>query len=244
MPTTAPMRLLLLEDDAVSARFLVEALARLPSHVDHATTLAEAAARAGDGHALWVFDARLPDGHAADLLPRLRAAGLATPALALTADSDDGTRRRLLAAGFGEVLAKPVGAAALRATVRARLGGAEPAGIAAPARIGSGHAARAEPATSQRAGRATDEALPRWDDAAALAALGDTAAVAALRALFVAELPDQDRRVAAACDAADPAAAREVLHRLKAGCAFVGAASPGSSATPRRVRDSIPASPR
>ena len=66
-------------------------------------------------------------------------------------------------------------------------------------------------------------AAPAWDDGAALAALPDMDAVRALRALFLAELPDQCRRVRAACGDGDAAAARAVLHRLKSGCAYVGA---------------------
>jgi DNA-binding response OmpR family regulator len=202
-----PPRLLLLEDDPVSARFLRDALARLPADVEHAATLADAECLAGGAHDLWVFDARLPDGHAGDLLSRLRARGLATPAIALSADVDDAACRRLLAAGFAQVLAKPLAGAALRDEVRRLLESRRPAGVpAAPVPVGR-------------------EAPPTWDDAAALVALGSTDAVEALRALFVAELPDQRRRVQAACRAGDADGARDVLHRLTSGCGFVGAAA-------------------
>lgn len=63
-----------------------------------------------------------------------------------------------------------------------------------------------------------------WDDGRALAALGgaeDT--LARMRALFLAELPTQRGRLEAALGRSDEAAARAVLHQLKAGCAFVGA---------------------
>jgi len=63
-----------------------------------------------------------------------------------------------------------------------------------------------------------------WEDGHALAALGgaqDT--LARMRALFLAELPTQRGRLEAALHASDEAAARAVLHQLKAGCAFVGA---------------------
>ena len=193
--STPPLpRLLLLEDAPVSARFLCEALAALPARVDHAATLAEAGRLAAAGDAGWVFDARLPDGNAAALLPDLRARGFAVPALALSADVDDDVRRRLLAAGFAQVLAKPIAAGALRAAVRALL-----------------------PAM----------AAPVWDDAAAAAAMGDAAAVTALRTLFVAELPGQCRLVHDACAAGDHAAARAVLHRMTSACGFVGAAALG-----------------
>lgn len=121
MENVRARRLLLLEDDAVSAAFLSQALAALPARVDHAPSLAAARALAGEGHDLWLFDAHLPDGHGADLLREWRASGLQTPALALTAEDQPQALARLREAGFIEVLAKPVAATALLAIVRARL---------------------------------------------------------------------------------------------------------------------------
>ena len=193
-PTPLPPRLLLLEDDPVSASFLRDALASLPSRVVTVSTLAAAESEARPDDGAWVFDAHLPDGHAATLLPRLRARGLATPALALTASAGTEACDRLRAAGFAQVLGKPIAAEALRAAVRARL-----------------------PAV----------AMPVWDDAAAAAALGDAASVAALRMLFVAELPAQYRGVQAACASGDHARARAILHRMTSGCGFVGATALG-----------------
>lgn len=111
-------RLLLLEDDAISATFLREALAALPAEVEHARDLADARRLADAGHAVWLFDARLPDGHACDLLVELRSRGLQVPALALTAEDDPRVLRRLEACGFQQALAKPVPATALLAAVR------------------------------------------------------------------------------------------------------------------------------
>jgi DNA-binding response OmpR family regulator len=111
-------RLLLLEDDAVSAAFLRDALAALPAQVEHARDLGSARRMAGTGHAAWLFDARLPDGHACDLLVELRGRGLQVPALALTAEHDPRALRRLEACGFQQALAKPVSATALLAAVR------------------------------------------------------------------------------------------------------------------------------
>ncbi len=114
-------RLLLLEDDPVSAAFLRQALALLPAQVEHAGTLAAARRMADAGQALWLFDARLPDGSGADLLAELRALGLAVPALALTAEDQPAALERLHSAGFLRVLAKPVSGEALRAAVRLAL---------------------------------------------------------------------------------------------------------------------------
>lgn len=62
------------------------------------------------------------------------------------------------------------------------------------------------------------------DEAKALAANGgDPSILLRMRELFLAELPEQARRIAAAHAAGDQAALRGVLHQLRAGCGFVGA---------------------
>ena len=200
------LRLLLLEDDAVSAAFLAQVLAGLGLRVLHAADLATARRLADPAQALWLFDARLPDGHGADLLPELRARGMGVPALALTASEDPVERERLARAGFAEVLGKPIGSAALQAAVLRHV----------PAR----------------------QALPRWDDTAALLALGgQRESVAALRRLFLQELPAQRAAIGAAVAVDDPDRVRELLHRLKAGCGFVGAAALLAAV---RARDAAP----
>lgn len=179
-------RLLLLEDDPTSAAALRAGLASLPARVDHAASIAEAAElAAAGGHALWLFDLQLPDGRGDELLARLRAEGLQTPALALSADPD------VDAHGFLRVLGKPLALADLRAAVAAVL---------------------------------PPELLPPWDDVAGMAAVaGQAAALQTLRQLFLDELPGQREQVLAACRAGDQDQARAELHRLKAGCGFVGA---------------------
>lgn len=183
-------RLLLLEDDPVSATFLRQALAALPADVVHAGTVAAARRLADAGQSLWLFDARLPDGHGGELLQELRGRGLRVPALALTADDHPDALERLRGSGFACVLAKPLSAEALHAAVRGCL-----------------------PAP-----------LVPWDDATALTALGGSQqAVAALRCLFLAELPDQAGDIGAALALGDQPRAQAQLHRLKASCGFVGA---------------------
>lgn len=199
-------RLLLVEDDAVTAAFLAQALATLPVRLALASDLAQARSLADGGEALWLFDAHLPDGRGDELLGSLRARGWRVPALALTAEDDPAALARLQAAGFGAVLAKPIGAAALRAAVTAAMA----TGMSGP---------RPAPSPAPSSARAA------WDDAAALSALGgEPDAVRALRRLFLQELPGQAGTIAAAWSARDEARLREHLHRLKASCAFVGAA--------------------
>jgi CheY-like chemotaxis protein len=209
-PMTATLpRLLLVEDDPISRQFLVEALRPMPATVDAAASVAEACAIAMNSrHALWLIDAHLPDGDGIECLRRLRELSPTTTAVSITAETDRGLLDRLIAAGFIEVLAKPISLQALQGNVR-RL-----AGLANQATY-----ARDTTAT------ATCGKLPCWDETAALAALnGDRASLEALRGLFLAELPDTCRQLEAAAADADGERVRAILHRLKASCAFVGAA--------------------
>lgn len=199
-PEPAP-RVLLVEDDPVSAAFLGDALAALPAGVDVAGSLLEALSLAADGaaHALYLVDANLPDGRGEVLLQGLRTRGLESPALAHTATDDPRVRARLLAAGFVDVFQKPIGIEELHAVVRPHLSAA-----ARAARDGCG--------------RRT------WDDRAALQVLGGHAGhVASLRALFLQELPGQRDRLQACARAGDAAGVRAELHRLSASCDLVGA---------------------
>lgn len=195
--TTVNPRLLLVEDDPVSQLFLADAARALPADVACAGSIAEAiglaATQVFDG---WLIDAHLPDGSGIELLARLRHEALTRDAFALahTASQDRHDLDRLRDAGFTHVVSKPLSVAAWQAIVRDALALASPAA------------------------RAT------WNDAAALHALnGNAESVAALRALFIDELPAQRKRILAAIANGDLATARDELHRLKASCGFVGA---------------------
>ena len=193
--TSALPRLLLVEDNPISAAFLRDAASALPADVQLAGNLAEARrAIATTDFDLWLVDANLPDGRGETLLDAATSRHR-TPAIAHTAADDAAARDHLLAAGFVEVLRKPLGVAALHAALRRQL-----------------------PMPSHRV---ADTDLPDWNDAGALAALGDVAHVDALRELFRRELPGQRARIAAA--GSDVAAMQAELHRLAASCGFVGA---------------------
>ncbi len=202
-------RLLLVEDDPVSRAFLSAACEALPAVVDAADSVAAALTLASTHqHALWLIDANLPDGSGAELLRRLRASDPATPALAHTASSDRGELDALIAAGFAEVLVKPLSATSLQANLRRALG----------------LVAETKSITVEPCGK-----LPLWDDAAALSALnGQHAHVAALRALFLDELPRSRDTVRSAAARGDIDGVRADLHRLRASCGFVGAARLGA----------------
>ncbi|MEO5565066.1 MAG: response regulator [Luteimonas sp.] len=194
-------RILLVEDDAVSRAFLAQALEVLPARVDATASAgqARACADAGIDHDLWLIDAHLPDGGGPALLAALRARTSWTPAIAHTAGADPATAASLRAAGFVEVLRKPITCVALRSVVRCVLG----------------HPVAVADAINQQ---------PVWDDAMAMAALHtDHGQVQALRWLFLDELAAQRHAIVQALTSGDRAAAVPVLHRLRASCGFVGA---------------------
>jgi CheY-like chemotaxis protein len=199
--------LLLVEDDAVSAAFLAEALAGLPAEVDVAANIAEARALAlRSRHDLWLVDAHLPDGDGLECLQALRELAT-TPALALTAGAPREQLDALCAGGYLEVLPKPVSVALLQGTAR-RLLGIAPAPGMAPVAAG-----------------ATCGKLPIWEDAAALAAIGgNPESLAKLRRLFLGELPAMQAQLATAQQAGDAGAVGALVHKLRASCGFVGAA--------------------
>lgn len=229
-------RILLVEDDAVTCAFMVAALEALPADVDTAFSVAEGRERGGSiAHDLWLFDANLPDGDGAGLLAHLRAAGLATPALAHTAAPEPGGLDALRAAGFVDALVKPLPAAALQAAARAALqrnpriyrgGGGDPA-------------SQAVMSASMDSSAAAVSSLPIWDDAVALAALkGQPAHVAALRKLFLDDLRRAHVAITNAVRSGDGRALRAALHKLHAGCGFVGAARLGRAAHGLEARSS------
>lgn len=199
-------RLLLVEDDPTSRGFLRAAAAALPAHVDVAGSVADARVMATrETYDAWLIDAHLPDGSGVSLLDQLRADGLRTPALAHTAAREPEALDALRAAGFAIALSKPVSAGAWQASIR-RVTGADPA-------------SRCEP----NAVPARDTGLV-WNTASALRAVGGNAGnAAALRDLFLGELPGTRDTVMRAAAAGDSDAVRQAVHRLRAGCGFVGA---------------------
>ncbi|WP_411834602.1 response regulator [Pseudoxanthomonas mexicana] len=199
-------RLLLVEDDPVSASFIGTVLSTLPASVDIAGSC-DAALERPSHYDLWLIDANLPDGSGSALLRQARQRDPALRALAHTADTSPTLHARLRAEGFADVLAKPLAAQALLAAVREALG--MPAAPAPPGAV---------------------PGLPDWDEEAALRALhGRQQHVLQLRQLFLDELPGMRRAIVDAAAGGDAAAMREVLHRLRASCGFVGAARLGDA---------------
>lgn len=214
-------RILLVEDEPVSAAFLRDAIAACPAHVASAETAAEALRLARERpFDLWLIDAHLPDGRGADLLVRLRAEGRDTPALAHTAETAKAVLDALIDAGFEEVLIKPLGVAALQGAIRRFVPSAARAAHASVASVADKNDGddRADPE------RPTGGKFPVFDDATALRALnGRREHIAAMRGMWSAELPQQAQRIARALRDDDAAALRAELHKLLASTGFVGA---------------------
>jgi CheY-like chemotaxis protein len=215
---------LLVEDDPTSAAFMAAALDALPLALETVADCAAArTAVAATGHALWLVDAHLPDGDGPALLAELHALRPEVVALAHTASREPSLHRMLLAAGFAEVLVKPLAASALRGAVARRLAGAPEAAAPSPPGV--------------RDDCVPCAGLPPWDDGVALAALnGEHAHVEALRRLFIAELPTARAAVSAAAEGGDRPALEAALHRLAASCGFVGAAELAATVVRLRVQ--------
>lgn len=205
--TSVLPRVLLVEDDPVSRAFLSAAVHALPAAVDVADSMAAALALAATNrYDAWLFDANLPDGSGVELLDRLRVRDASTPALAHTAAPDAQIGESLRAAGFAQVLVKPLPALAVQKALRQALG---------PGATG----------TSPPAMATTIDGLPHWDNEAATRALnGNPEHITALRKLFLAELPGIVERVRNAFRNEDYQGLHGELHRLRASCGFVGAA--------------------
>lgn len=205
MPNDLP-RILLVEDDPTSRSFLAAAVRATPAEVDAADSLAAALALAStQNYAVWLIDARLPDGSGAELLARLRERHPDTPAIAHTAAHEATLLDALVGAGFLEALVKPMPAATVQGAVRRALG-----------------IAPVLPSLQALAG--TDGRLPLWDDDAAVLALnGNRTHVDTLRELFVQELSKSVYAISTAAERGDVDSVRNDLHRLRASCGFVGA---------------------
>ena len=192
--------ILIADDNPLSLRFLVEALAAggydCVAAEDGNAALRHALTSAFD---LLLLDARMPGMSGCEVLASVRARpgpSRSAVALATTAASDAEVIAALRAAGFVEILLKPIGAAALCTAITRNL-----------------RAAAHMPAGADDLD----------DEQARSAAGGDAAIVASLRGLFAAELEALPAQVAGFHTHNDMTALRERLHRLEASAGFCGA---------------------
>ncbi|MEP7044386.1 MAG: response regulator [Dokdonella sp.] len=201
MPTVTVPRILVADDNPLTLRFFVGALAKFGIDGVEAADGRIAVERAGESaFDLLLFDARMPRLGGAAALTHIRTHPgpcRNVAALATSADDDRSTHASLLAAGFADVLVKPVSLANLRIALARYL--------CVPEAIDA------------------EEQRSDFDDRQALAAAGgDSSIVTALRALLVAELDALPTELAAYADPCDAHALRERLHRLDASAGFCG----------------------
>ncbi len=115
-PAMAPgLRVLLVEDNAINALLARTLLAREGCMVDHAGGGEDAMAALKVGrYDLILMDMRMPGMSGLDATRALRASGLDTPVVALTANAFEDDRHACLAAGMNDFLVKPLAPDALR----------------------------------------------------------------------------------------------------------------------------------
>ncbi|MFZ5721546.1 MAG: response regulator [Pseudomonadota bacterium] len=111
-------RVLLVEDNPINALLARALLGREGCEVEHAVGGEEALAAAEVGaFDLILMDMRMPGLSGEETARRLRATGVKTPIVALTANAFEDDRRACLAAGMDDFLVKPLSPDALRAAL-------------------------------------------------------------------------------------------------------------------------------
>ena len=114
------MKILIVEDDAEAAAYLVKAFREAGHVADHAADGLDGYARAeAGGYDVLVVDRMLPKLDGLSLIGGLRAQGVATPALILSALGQVDDRVKGLRAGSDDYVAKPYAFSELLARVEA-----------------------------------------------------------------------------------------------------------------------------
>lgn len=118
-PATAPLRVLIADDDSSSRRFFSDGLTTLGARTDSCSNGREALVRArAESFDLLLLDCRMPGAGALEILTCLRedpnARSTDTLAVATTAELARQDQQPLIAAGFSEILMKPCGLSDLR----------------------------------------------------------------------------------------------------------------------------------
>ena len=215
-------RILIADDNPLSLRFLLEAMAQLGIEADGVEEGAAALGRATQQtYDLLLLDNRMPKLNGPDVLKHLRVAGITTPAIATSAEVTPALSADLLAAGFALVLEKPLSLATLENALR-------PYFVMTPTQPASPDIGDIPAADITKFG-------PLLDDAAALPGVGgDETILHALRKLLIDELaaiPDEFARLS---QNRDDEALRERLHRLQASAGFCGASALAAACTKLR----------
>jgi two-component system, OmpR family, response regulator len=134
----AAMRILVIEDDARAAAYLVKGLTESGHAVDHAADGKDGLFMAGaENYDVLIVDRMLPGRDGLSLVELLRAAGNDTPVLILSALGSVDDRVKGLRAGGDDYLTKPYAFSELLARLEA-LGRRRAAGAAAQTRLAAG----------------------------------------------------------------------------------------------------------
>jgi len=114
------MKILLIEDDAETAQYLVNGLTEQGMVVDHVTNGREGLVQAaGEPYDVMIMDRMLPGLDGLAILKTIRGAGVKTPVLLLTAMAGVNDRVEGLEAGGDDYLVKPFAFSELLARVHA-----------------------------------------------------------------------------------------------------------------------------
>ncbi len=117
-PAALGLRVLLAEDNAVNALLAKALLSKAGCTVDRAASGEEAVEAASMApYDLILMDVRMPGMDGLEATRRLRAQGLTTPIVALTANAFEDDRRACLEAGMDDFLTKPIAPTALNAII-------------------------------------------------------------------------------------------------------------------------------
>jgi signal transduction histidine kinase/DNA-binding NarL/FixJ family response regulator len=198
-------RILLVDDNRVNQQLAAAMLDRLGLAHDGADNGAAALRRLNDTHyALVLMDMEMPemDGITATRHIREREERNGTPRMpivAMTANALREDRERCLAAGMDGYIAKPVSRKALQDELYRLFGESS----AAPAKV------------TDAPGRNESMNKPVFDQAAALAMIGDEGVLREVAAMFVAGAPTQVQELEAALAACDGLALKRGAHTLK-----------------------------
>jgi two-component system, sensor histidine kinase and response regulator len=183
-------RLLLVEDNPVNRQFALAVLKSVGAVITVAVDGSEAVRLASEAEFdLILMDCQMPVMDGYEATRRIRAAGITTPVIALTANAMEGDRDRCAAAGMDDYLAKPIRPDTLRAAVAAKVRRVAPQSLEAEVGV----------------------------DAAEITARigGDAELLADISRLFVTHSPEMVRALHAAAAAGNGPALASAAHALK-----------------------------
>ncbi len=213
-----PLRILLVEDNAVNQRLATKLLEKLECQSEIAANGREALSRLAQGsYDLILMDCQMPEMDGYETTRQIRASESAfagIPIIAMTANAMRGDREKCLSAGMNDYLTKPIKAEELERML----------GRWAPGRSTGGSVGTSE---KQEQGPAFDQdaldQLKGYDPTFAL--------VAELCRLFLQETPRRLEEIGAAIESGDPERLGFAAHALKSTCWILGAKRMGQLAT-------------